>query len=113
MGCVDLDIDPAEGTGELRTWVDASVEGSGVARLACRAVLDHAFAAGLSRVEARIAAENIRSRRLAERLGITLEGTLRSAHAVGGVRHDVAVYGIVAEDLRTSSGRAVPLSAIA
>jgi ribosomal-protein-serine acetyltransferase len=112
-GAVDLDIDLAEGTAELGVWVDASVEGLGVARVACRAVLDHAFAAGLSRIEARIASGNTRSRRLMERLGFTLEGTLRSAHAVGGMRQDVAVYGIVAEDLLAAPARTVELSAIA
>ena len=114
VGSVDLSIDPAEATGELGYWVDASVEGRGVARCACEAVLDHAFhRARLSRVEARIASTNVRSRRLAEHLGFTLEGTLRSAHAVGGIRQDVAVYGLVAEDRRRPSRRQDAMSSTA
>lgn len=101
VGSVDLSIDLGESTGELGCWVDAGVEGRGVARLACAAILDHAFAFGLSRIEARIASGNHRSRRLAEHLGFALEGILRSAHAVGGVRQDVAVYGLVDEDRRS------------
>jgi RimJ/RimL family protein N-acetyltransferase len=101
VGGVELGIDLAVSTGELSCWLDADVEGRGIARLACAAVLDHAFASGLSRVEARIASGNGRSRRLAEHLGFVLEGTLRSAHEVGGVRQDVAVYGLVAEDRAT------------
>jgi ribosomal-protein-serine acetyltransferase len=106
VGSVDLSIDPSESTGEIGYWVDASAEGRGIARSACDAVLDHAFdRAGLSRVEARIASTNGRSRRLAEQLGFTLEGTLRSAHAVGGARQDVTIYGLVAEDRRRSPDR--------
>ena len=114
VGSVELSIDLAEGTGELGYWIDADAEGQGVARRACDAVLDHAFEqAGLSRVEARVASGNLRSRRLAERLGFTLEGTLRSAHVVGGVRQDVALYGMVAEDRSRSLHRRSTMSAIA
>jgi ribosomal-protein-serine acetyltransferase len=114
VGSVELCIDPAESTGEIGCWVDASLEGHGVARSACEAVLDHAFhQIGLSRIEARIASTNFRSRRLAEHLGFSLEGTLRSAHVVGGVRQDVAIYGLVAKDRRRSSTRNAGLAALA
>lgn len=98
-GYVELVIDPGASVGELGYWVDVAAEGRGVARDACEAVLDHAFGpARLARVEARIATTNLRSRRLAERLGFSLEGTLRGAHVVGTARYDVAVYGLLAED---------------
>jgi ribosomal-protein-serine acetyltransferase len=106
VGAVELAIDAATATGDLGYWIDAAVEGRGLVRSACDALLDHAFgAARLTRVEARIAAGNTRSRILAERLGFTLEGTLRGAHLLGGARHDLAVYGLLAED-RALRGRA-------
>ncbi|GAA4736679.1 GNAT family protein [Amnibacterium soli] len=99
VGAVELAIDPASSTGDLGVWVSTAAEGRGIARAACEAVLDHAFgSARLGRVEARIAAANVRSRRLAEQLGFALEGVLRSAHLVGDERHDLAVYGLLAED---------------
>jgi ribosomal-protein-serine acetyltransferase len=99
VGAVELAIDPASSSGDLGIWVSAAAEGRGIARSACEAVLDHAFgSARLTRVEARIAAANVRSRRLAEQLGFALEGTLRRAHLVGDERHDLAVYGLLAED---------------
>jgi ribosomal-protein-serine acetyltransferase len=105
VGAVELSIDPAASTGDLGCWVDAGAEGRGIARSACDAVLDHAFGtAHLTRVEARISTANVRSRRLAEQLGFTLEGTLRSAHAVGAERHDLAVYGLLAEDREALQG---------
>jgi ribosomal-protein-serine acetyltransferase len=98
VGAVELGIDAASATGELSVWLAAQAEGRGVARAACEAVLDHAFGqAHLQRVEARIATTNHRSRRLAEQLGFTLEGTLRSACTVGAERYDLAVYGLLAE----------------
>jgi ribosomal-protein-serine acetyltransferase len=110
VGSVELSIDAATSTGELGCWVAGDAEGRGIARSACDAVLDHAFGpARLTRVEARIARTNLRSRRLAELLGFTLEGTLRSAHVVGSERQDLAVYGLLAEDrvaLRGGAGRA-------
>ena len=95
VGSVDLSVDLVESTGELGCWVDSSVEGTGVARLACAAILDHAFAFGLSRIEARIAS-----------------GDLRSAHVVGGVRQDIALYGIVAEDRRPLTRAASPFDVV-
>ena len=110
VGSVELSIDPGTGVGELGCWIDAAAEGRGVVRAACDAVLDHAFGpARLTRVEARIATGNLRSRRLAERLGFVLEGTLRGAHVVGDARYDVAVYGLLAEDRAAlRSRRTVP-----
>lgn len=109
VGAVELEIDPVTATGALGVWVSAAAEGRGIARAACEAVLDHAYgAARLTRVEARIATANTRSRRLAEQLGFGLEGTLRSAHVIGGERHDLAVYGLLAEDreaVRSRAGR--------
>ncbi|MBW4042073.1 MAG: GNAT family N-acetyltransferase [Acidobacteria bacterium] len=99
VGSVELCIDTGTSTSELGVWVDAGAEGRGIARAACEAVLDHAFGPGrLQRVEARIATINVRSRRLAEQLGFTLEGTLRSACLVGADRQDLAVYGLIAEE---------------
>ena len=107
VGAVELAIDPATSTGDLGVWVSEAAEGRGIARAACEAVLDHAFgSARLSRVEARIAAGNVRSRRLAEQLGFSLEGVLRSAHLVGDERHDLAVHGLLAEERQAMRGPA-------
>jgi ribosomal-protein-serine acetyltransferase len=114
VGSVELSIDPATAVGELGCWIDAAAEGRGLVRAACDAALDHAFGpARLARVEARIATANSRSRRLAERLGFALEGTLRGAHRVGDARYDVAVYGLLAEDRAALRARRAQPSATA
>lgn len=96
IGVVSARLDRYSGVGELGYWIDAGAEGRGVAHRACRALIDDMFGQGIARAEIRTAAHNTRSIRLAERLGFAREGTLRSALPVGPVRHDVAVFGLLA-----------------
>lgn len=95
IGSVSAQLDRYRGIGELGYWIDAEAEGRGIVHRACRALIDDMFADGMARIEIRTAAHNARSIRLAERLGFTHEGTLRSALPVGSVRHDVAVFGLL------------------
>jgi len=97
IGSVSAQLDRYSGTGELGYWIDAGMEGRGIAQRACRALIDDMFSDGMARVEIRTAAHNVRSIRLARRLGFTHEGTLRSALPVGPVRHDIAVFGLLRE----------------
>ncbi|WP_066517497.1 GNAT family N-acetyltransferase [Curtobacterium ammoniigenes] len=98
VGVATLSIDPYLGSCSLGYWIDAAQEGRGGVRRACTALLGVARARGLARAEIRAAARNQRSRALAERLGFTLEGLLRSAMPLGPNRVDVAVYGLLLGD---------------
>jgi len=73
----------------------------GIAREAVTAVLDHGFnTLGVRRVYADTDPENIRSIRLVEALGFTLEGRLRSEWETHiGVR-DSLIWGLLAEEWR-------------
>lgn len=69
-GQVTLTLDAARRSAELGFWVDAEVEGKGIAFEALTAVIDYARAQlGLGRGEAIVRADNLRCRRLLERLG--------------------------------------------
>jgi cupin fold WbuC family metalloprotein len=71
----------------------------GLALEAVRRLLDHAFhTTDVERIFAPIFAENSRSRRLAEKAGLRLDGVLRSALAFRGRRWDEAVYAILRGD---------------
>lgn len=92
-GAVGLRLDPAAAAGEVGFWVDAGVEGTGVAYAAVTVLVAAGFTAlGLARIQLRTAVGNVRARALAGRLGFVQEGVLRSAHVVGPVRHDLVVY---------------------
>jgi ribosomal-protein-serine acetyltransferase len=95
VGAVSLAFDPYLGTASLGYWIDAALEGRGGVRRAASELVSVARARGTARVEIRTAVDNARSRGLAERLGFTREGTLRSALPLGPRRVDVALYGLV------------------
>jgi ribosomal-protein-alanine N-acetyltransferase len=74
--------------------------GRGYAQEAIREVLRFAFEAmAVNRVEIWTAAENLRSVRLAERLGFTRDGTLRKRILEDDAQfHDCAIFGLVHAD---------------
>ena len=60
--------------GEMGYWLDESLQGNGVMTRACRALVEHGFQSlALSRVVIVCHPRNQRSRRIAERLGFSLE----------------------------------------
>jgi ribosomal-protein-serine acetyltransferase len=94
-------IDPVARTGEIGYWIAEEHQGRGLMTRVVIALIHHGFdELGLHRVEIRAAADNTRSRAIPERLGFTQEGMLREAELVGGRRHDLAVYGLLATDQR-------------
>ena len=75
--------------------------GRGIASEALRLVLHHAFdTMQLERVEADTDPRNVPSRRMLERLGFVLEGTLRKRWFVNDEWCDTAFYGLLREDFR-------------
>lgn len=85
---------------QIGYWLGSAYQGLGIMTRSVRSVVQTLFEdEGMHRVELRTAADNLRSRALAERLGFTLEGTLREAYPIDGVRHDLCVYGRLRTDL--------------
>lgn len=99
VGVVGARITREAGRAEVGYWLGAASVGRGIMTRAVRALVQTMFDdEGLHRVELRTAADNQPSRALAERLGFTLEGVLREAYPIGGVRHDLCVYGRLRTD---------------
>jgi ribosomal-protein-serine acetyltransferase len=99
-GNVGLRVDPDMNTGEIGYWNVRSFEGRGLITEACRRFIDHGFKERmLHRMEIHAAADNLRSRAVAERLGFTLEGTMRDGHRTPDDTYvDQVVYGLLASD---------------
>ncbi len=98
-GNVGLRVDPEEmSTGEIGYWNVRSFEGRGLITEACRRFVEHGFHVRmLHRIEIHAAADNLRSRAVAERLGFTLEGTMRDGHRMPDDTYvDQVVYGLLA-----------------
>lgn len=92
--------DPVNRNVEIGCWLVAAGEGHGVAAAACRAMLRVARSElEAERVVWRAAPENVRSRRLAERLGFRFEGTARSDYLLRGARYDTDVFSLVGAEI--------------
>ena len=110
--CICLRGDPAaigglgiyrrpHGTMELGYVLRRDAWGNGFVPEAGRRLIRHAFeTTDVARIYAPIDARNAKSRRAAEKMGLALEGVLRSAVEYRGQRSDVAIYSILRDDER-------------
>ncbi len=106
-GALLFQHDAEAATAAIGVWVVAAGEGCGLASAACRAVLAAARSQlGIERVEWRSTTVNVRSRRLAERLGFRHEGTLRSNYVLGAARFDTDVLSLVGGEIDEAAARA-------
>lgn len=99
-GAVLFGYDAANATVELGCWTTTGFEGQGVASACCSMVIAVARRVLLAeRVEWHSTPANVRSRRLAERLGFHYEGTLRSNYLLRGERIDTDVLSLIGHEL--------------
>ncbi|ONI91498.1 hypothetical protein ALI144C_01035 [Actinosynnema sp. ALI-1.44] len=92
-------FDAANGICELGVWLDPAATGGGLITQACGHMIDWAVCVrGMSRIEWRCSPANERSAAVAQRLGMTLEGVLRSEYPLDGVRQDAQVWSVLASE---------------
>jgi ribosomal-protein-serine acetyltransferase len=86
---------------ELGYWIDRTLEGRGICRQSCSALIRYAFEElDLNRIAIAAAVDNRRSRALAERLGFTQEGVRREAEWLYDHFVDHAMYGLLRREWR-------------
>ena len=85
---------------ELGYWLGKGYEGRGLVTRGCRALLRHCFETlDMNRVDITSGVGNARSRAVAERLGMTLEGVSKQWRLFPDGRYvDVARYRLLRED---------------
>ncbi len=84
---------------ELGYWVRSDRTGRGIATRAARLLARHAIDnRGAMRVEIHMSVENPGSRRVAENIGATYEGTMRARLLLNGEHHDAEIWSILATD---------------
>jgi ribosomal-protein-serine acetyltransferase len=99
IGIVALDQDNE--VASLGYWLGRNHCGHGYMSLGVAALIEHCFSAlAVHRVQIRAAVQNMASRRVAERLGFTLEGIERGATKLAGGYQDMAMYALLREDRR-------------
>lgn len=90
------DLDTANRRASIGYWIDKRYEGRGIVTRCCRVLVNYLFdTMKLNRVQINCNIENVRSRAIPERLGFTLEGTLREMELVDGRFGDWAVYAML------------------
>jgi RimJ/RimL family protein N-acetyltransferase len=94
-------FDAATGNCEIGVWTEPAGEGHGLVTAAARLLVEYAFVTrGMKRIEWVTTPKNARSRAAAQRLGMTLDGVLRSEWLYRGERHDSEVWSLLAEEWR-------------
>ena len=92
---------------EIGYWLAERFQGKGIMTRACGALVDYAFdKLGHQRIEIRVAAGNVRSRAIPERLGFVQEGVLRQAEWTLGRPGDQVVYGLLRKDREAARNEA-------
>jgi RimJ/RimL family protein N-acetyltransferase len=91
-------FDPMRDTLEVGYWLFAHARGRGVATRSVGAVVGHAFANGIVRVEAHVRLGNDASERVLERLGFEREGIKRKLLRHDNRRVDATLFARVAPD---------------
>lgn len=97
VGAISLhNIDRMHRCAEIGYWLAQDATGKGLATKAARALITYAGASLDShRVELMAAVANLPSRRVAERLGMIEEATLRERLYLNGRFHDAVVYALL------------------
>jgi RimJ/RimL family protein N-acetyltransferase len=84
---------------EVGVWLAPEAEGRGLVSRAVTHMIDWAVdERGMQRIEWQNDPGNARSRAVAQRLGMTLEGVLRSSFVIGGRRGDAEVWAVLADE---------------
>ncbi|GAA2140790.1 GNAT family protein [Kitasatospora kazusensis] len=101
-GVMFVRFDAAGGNCEIGVWAEAAGEGRGLISAAVRHLIDYALVErGMHRVEWYSSSRNARSRAVAQRMGMHLDGVLREYSLYNGVRHDYEVWSLLAHEWKT------------
>ncbi|MEU6233875.1 GNAT family protein [Kitasatospora sp. NPDC047058] len=103
-GTMFVSFSAATGVAEIGVWTEPAGEGRGLVAAAVRHLIDYAFTTrGLHRIEWHTTPANVRSRSLAQRLGLTLDGTLRETYKINGEYRDSEIWSILAREWKPSA----------
>lgn len=106
-GVMFVSFDTRSGNCEIGVWTEKAGEGHGLISAAVRHLAEYALVErGMQRIEWITSTRNTRSSAVAERLGMRLDGVLRSSFPHNGVRLDNGVWSLLAQEWIDSEQRA-------
>lgn len=81
---------------EIGYWLSKYYQHKGIVTRSCHVLIKYIFdELGMNKIRLKAVVENAKSRRVAERLGFTEEGTDREAELHSGGYVDMAIYGLL------------------
>lgn len=90
------DIDLVNNKAEIGYWLDSDFTGKGIMTECVKAIINYGFKElRLHRIQIRCAERNEKSKAIPERLGFTLEGTLRESHKENGEYSNDLTFGLL------------------
>jgi ribosomal-protein-serine acetyltransferase len=96
-GTMFVSFDAGNGNCEIGCWLEPAGTGRGLITRAVRLLIDWAFQErGMHRIEWHCRPDNAASIAVAKRLGMQLDGTMRSSYLYQGVRYDSQIWALVA-----------------
>ncbi|MGW1784240.1 GNAT family N-acetyltransferase [Streptomyces sp. NPDC002143] len=105
-GVLFLNFDAEAANCEVGCWLEPDGTGRGLITRAIRVLIDFAVEQrGMQRVEWVASAGNTPSLNVARRLGMTRDGVHRQAYPYRGVRHDLEVWSVLAQEWRDARAR--------
>ncbi|MEV1063790.1 GNAT family protein [Streptomyces sp. NPDC050263] len=105
-GVLFLNFDAEAANCEVGCWLEPDGTGRGLITRAVRVLIDFAVEQrGIQRVEWVASAGNTPSLNVARRLGMTRDGVRRQAYPYRGVRHDLEVWSVLAQEWRDVRAR--------
>lgn len=88
---------------QIGYWIIASHEGKGIIRACLNRFFNYIFESlSMNKLEIRFVPSNIRSAKLAERIGCKIEGVLRDSYLINGRLEDLVVTGILRKEWQNS-----------
>ncbi|MGX4732797.1 GNAT family N-acetyltransferase [Kitasatospora griseola] len=106
-GVMFVRFETGTGVCEIGAWTEPAGRGRGLVTAAVRRLLDYAFLErGLHRAEWWNSTVNPASRAVAQRLGMTLDGTMRQSTEHLGERLDLEVWSMLAPEWRAQGASA-------
>ncbi len=89
-------IDQVNRKAEMGYWLSEDLQGHGIVRRSCKALLQHAFGKmGMHRIQIKTGVGNHRSSNVPQKLGFTLEGVQRDGEYLNGRFHNLEVYSLL------------------
>lgn len=80
---------------EIGYWLSSKQQGRGIITKSCTKLIQHAFnELDIEKVQISVAAENIKSRKVCEKLGFKLEGIIKNSEKLHDKIVDHAIYGM-------------------